>query len=67
MPHRVKKKTIKDSAHKKYARPDIFVEEIVPVLDYIASIIFVLLVFHPAIYEPSDHGLRLTCNKQIRR
>lgn len=43
---------------------NIYVEEIVPVLDYIASIIFVLLVFHPAIYEPSNHGLRFTWNKR---
>lgn len=43
---------------------NIYIEKIVPVLDYIASIMFVFLVFHPAIYEPSNHGLRFTCNKR---
>lgn len=42
---------------------NIITENILPVFDYIASVIFVLLVLHPTIYEPCDHGLRLACDK----
>lgn len=42
---------------------NIITENNLPIFDYVAGIIFVLLIFHSAIYKPCDHGLRLACDK----